>query len=629
MSPVRVAGHIIKNRIISGPICFHTASNGEPHPTESGIRFFEARAKAGAGLVTCAGVAVGGAIDDGVHCSWDVTKPNNRNRLCDMVERIHFYGAKCSMELIGFLPDDWTVSDGCSIMGWRMGRGEVPRSVLDRVKQGYFDTAAELKRIGFDGILLHFGHSNPIAQFLSPLTNKRTDEYGGSTENRCRYPKEIIDGVRAAVGKDMIIELRYSATEYEAGGVDLDEGIRIGGILQENIDILQASSGMHNSRWKTTSSPCGFLPPIPNVYVAETLKKSGKINVPITTLGGFGSIADADAVIAAGKADFVLIARALIADIDLLKKGLVERQHDVTPCIKCLRCHDSDNYEQHMQCSVNPRVGMEQFLERLETPPHSKSVAVIGGGPAGMTAALTAAERGHRVTLFEKETKLGGRLRFADYVSFKYPLANYTDYLISQVERSLVEIRLDAEAKPEDLADFDAVIAAVGSQPVVPEIPGVENAIKAVDVYGNESALGQKIAVVGGGQVGVETALHLARLGHMVKIVESLDSLAPDASISHRDELLVEMQKSADNLEVLLGARCTGIAHDGVTYERDGESVTIPTDSVVLAAGMRALTDVADSFIGITSQYAPVGDCVKARSVEWAVKEAFYAAMSL
>ncbi|MDR1495851.1 MAG: hypothetical protein LBS67_02900, partial [Clostridiales Family XIII bacterium] len=245
-SPIRVAGHLLKNRVISAPSTMHTASNGEPYPTEKGIRFFEARAKAGVGLVTCANVAIGSARDDGVHSGWDVSVPNHRNRLCDLSERIHLHGAKCTMELIGVFPDGYTVSDGCSIMGQGVGR-EIPKEAMADFKEKYVQAAVGIKESGFDGVMLHFGHSIPIAQFLSPLTNRRTDEYGGSFENRLRYPLEILDAIRAAVGGDMILDVRISVSEFEPGGIDVEEGIRIAEALSPYCDILQASCGMHNT----------------------------------------------------------------------------------------------------------------------------------------------------------------------------------------------------------------------------------------------------------------------------------------------------------------------------------------------------------------------------------------------
>ncbi|MDD6022680.1 MAG: FAD-dependent oxidoreductase [Oscillospiraceae bacterium] len=629
LSPIRVAGHLLKNRIISGPSTIHTASNGEDHPTEAGKRFFVDRARAGAGLVTCAGVSIGGFNNDGVHASWDITIPNRQNALCDLADEIHMYGAKCTMELIGVLPDGWTVSDGCSIMGGPVGRGEAPLEVLDQFKAGYVQAAIALKASGFDGILFHFGHSIPIAQFLSPLTNKRTDQYGGSFENRVRYPIEILKACREAVGRDMIFDVRFSGSEFEKNGIDEAEGLKIAAAFQDYCDILQVSAGMHNPDWMTWTHPCGFLPPMPNVYLAENIKKSGKIDKAfISTIGGIGTLSDAEEIIASGKADFVVVARQFIADPNWIKKGLSGIEEDIVPCVKCMRCHDSDNYAQHMQCTVNPHVGMEEAVARIPESEGGKKVAIIGGGPAGMMAALTAADRGHYVTLFEKSDSLGGNLKFASYVSFKWPLRRYKDYLIAQIAKSAVDVRLGTEATPEMVADFDAVIAAVGAAPVVPPIPGVEKAIPACDSYGKEAQMGDSVVVIGGGQVGCETALHLAKLGKKVTIIEMQSALAPDASKTHRDEMMVEIGNEPNFIPVV-NATVQSVADDGVTYKTGDETVTVPCTSVILAAGMRARIPLADSFMGITPDFAEIGDCVKARTVEWATKEGFYAAMNL
>lgn len=629
LSPVRVAGHLLKNRIVSGPSTIHTASNGEDHPTEAGKRFFVDRARAGAGLVTCAGVSIGGFNNDGVHASWDITIPNRQNALCDLADEIHLYGAKCTMELIGVLPDGWTVSDGCSIMGGPIGRGEAPIEVLEQFKEGYVQAARAIKACGFDGILFHFGHSIPIAQFLSPYTNKRTDKYGGSFENRVRYPMEVLAACREAVGRDMIFDVRFSGSEFQKGGIDEAEGIKIAEALQEYADILQVSAGMHNPDWMTWTHPCGFLPPMPNVYLAEGVKKSGKIHKSlVSTIGGIGSLKDADDIIADGKADLVVVAREFIADPNWIKKGLAGCQDDVVPCVKCMRCHDSDNYAQHMQCTVNPHVGMEEAIARMPESEGGKKVAVIGGGPAGMMAALTAADRGHMVTLFEKTGALGGALKFAAYVSFKWPLREYKDYLIAQIAKSAVDVRLNTEAAPADMDGYDVVIAAVGADPVVPSIPGVEHAIPACDSYGREDTLGNEVVVIGGGQVGCETALHLAKLGKKVTIIEMQSALAPDASKTHRDEMLVEFEKELNFIPVL-NAKVCSVGEKAVTYEQDGRTVTVPCDSVVLAAGMRAKIALADSFMGLTPEFDEIGDCVRARTVEWATKEGFYAAMRI
>jgi 2,4-dienoyl-CoA reductase-like NADH-dependent reductase (Old Yellow Enzyme family)/thioredoxin reductase len=629
LTPTRIGGVLLKNRIVSAPSTMHSLSNGELYPTEDAISFFESRARAGVGMVTVGGIKTGrNVMDDGQNTAWDVNQPNHRNKLMELVERIHFYGAKASMELIGIFPDGYTVSDGCSIMGGPGGH-EITHEVMESFKEEWAQAAVDLADCGFDAILIHSGHSVPLAQFLSPLTNRRTDEYGGNTDNRCRYLIEILDAIRARVGKRLLIEVRISGTEFEEGGIDLEEGIRIGERIQDHLDVLQVSAGMHNPRWMTWVHPCGFRPPMPNISVAEAFKKSGKIHVPIVALGAVESLDAAEEILREGKADLVTMARSLIADPELIHKAQAGHGEDVIPCIKCMRCHDSTVYGHHFQCAVNPEAGLDACLSKLvKAPEKSKKVAIIGGGPAGMKAACVASDRGHQVTLFEEQAVLGGALNFADYVSFKYPLAGYKNWLIAQVEKRPIEVKCSTRATPEQITGFDAVLVAVGAQPLMLPVPGVEQAKVATAVYGKESQLGNTVIVIGGGQVGCETALHLAKLGKRVTVLEMQSALAPDASKTHRDELMVEIEKEP-NFVTLTDARCTGISATSVTFVQDGAEQTITADDVILAAGMKPKAEEADAFIGTAPEFAEIGDCVRARTVEWATKEAYYAAVNL
>ncbi len=629
LQPVRIGGVLLKNRIVSAPTTMHSLSNGELYPTEDAISFFESRARAGVGMVTVAGLKVGKDVaDDGQNTAWDVNQPNHRNKLMELVERVHFYGAKISMELIGIFPEGYTVSDGCSIMGWATGH-EITREAMETFKEEWAQAAADLVDCGFDAILIHAGHSVPLAQFLSPLTNKRTDEYGGSTENRCRYLIEILDAIRARVGKKLLIEVRISGTEFEEGGIDLEEGIRIGELIQDHLDILQVSAGMHNPKWMTWVHPCGFRPPMPNVCVAEAFKKTGKFHVPIVTLGAIDSLESAEKIIEDGKADLVTMARSLIADPELIRKGVKGKTEDVTPCIKCMRCHDSTVYGHHFQCAVNPTAGLEASLQKLvQAPGACKKVAVIGGGPAGMKAACVAADRGHQVTLFEQSNRLGGMLHYAGYFSFKYPVKDYMNWLIRQVNKRPITVKLGTKAVPETVAGYDAVLVAIGAEPLILPVPGVQEAKVAIETLGHEEELGDSVILIGGGQVGCETALHYASLGKKVTVVEMQSELAPDASTTGRNELLTEIEKEK-NFITLTGAKCVSVTATSVTYEKDGKQETVTADSVVLSAGMRSKTQEADSFIGTAMDFAEIGDCVRARTVEYATKEAYYAAVNL
>ena len=629
LQPVRIGGVLLKNRIVSAPTTMHSMSNGELYPSEDAISYFESRARAGVGMVTVAGLKVGKDVtDDGQNTAWDVNQPNHRNKLMELVERVHFYGAKISMELIGIFPEGYTVSDGCSIMGWATGH-EITREAMETFKEEWAQAAADLVDCGFDAILIHAGHSVPLAQFLSPLTNKRTDEYGGSTENRCRYLIEILDAIRARVGKKLLIEVRISGTEFEEGGIDLEEGIRIGEQIQDHLDILQVSAGMHNPKWMTWVHPCGFRPPMPNVCVAEAFKKTGKFHVPIVTLGAIDSLESAEKIIEDGKADLVTMARSLIADPELIHKGVKGKTEDVTPCIKCMRCHDSTVYGHHFQCAVNPTAGLEASLQKLvQAPGACKKVAVIGGGPAGMKAACVAADRGHQVTLFEQSDRLGGMLHYAGYFSFKYPVKDYMNWLIRQVNKRPITVKLGTKAVPETVAGYDAVLVAIGAEPLILPVPGVQEAKVAIETLGHEEKLGDSVILIGGGQVGCETALHYASLGKKVTVVEMQSELAPDASTTGRNELLTEIEKEK-NFITLTGAKCVSVTATSVTYEKDGKQETITADSVVLSAGMKSKTQEADSFIGTAMDFAEIGDCVRARTVEYATKEAYYAAVNL
>ena len=629
LKPVRIGNVLLKNRIVSAPTTMHSLSNGELYPSEDAISFFESRARAGVGMVTVAGLKVGKDVaDDGQNTAWDVNQPNHRNKLMELVERVHFYGAKISMELIGIFPEGYTVSDGCSIMGWATGH-EITREAMETFKEEWAQAAADLVDCGFDAILIHSGHSVPLAQFLSPLTNKRTDEYGGSTENRCRYLIEILDAIRARVGNKLLIEVRISGTEFEEGGIDLEEGIRIGELIQDHLDILQVSAGMHNPKWMTWVHPCGFRPPMPNVCVAEAFKKTGKFHVPIVTLGAIDSLESAESIIADGKADLVTMARSLIADPELIHKGMAGKTADVTPCIKCMRCHDSTVYGHHFQCAVNPTAGLEASLNKLvQEPGERKKVAIIGGGPAGMKAACVASDRGHQVTLFEATNRLGGMLHYAGYFSFKYPVKDYMNWLIGQVNKRPIDVKLGTKATPETVQGYDAVLVAIGAEPLILPVPGVEQAKVAIETLGHEEELGDSVILIGGGQVGCETALHYAKLGKKVTVMEMQSELAPDASTTGRNELLTEIA-AEPNFIPLTGAKCVSLTATSVTYEKDGKQETITADSVVLSAGMKAKTQEADSFIGTALDFAEIGDCVRARTVEYATKEAYYAAVNL
>ena len=393
---------------------------------------------------------------------------------------------------------------------------------------------------------------------------------------------------------------------------------------------------MITEKYMTCTHPCQHMGYHPNLWLAEAFKKSGKIHKPVTAVGGLESLEAAEEAIAAGKCDFFAVCRQLIADPDMIHKAVDGHADDVVPCIKCMRCHDSDCYAHLFRCAVNPLIGYETCAEQMfpAAPAKQKRVAVIGGGPAGMKAAITAFDRGHQVTLFEKADHLGGALEFSKFVPFKYALCSYKDYLIAQVGKRAIDVKLNTEADPSMLnGKFDAVLIAVGAEPLMLPLPGfnTENGIVATDAYGHEDTLGQRVVVIGGGQVGCETALHLADKGIDVSIIEMQDSLCPEASKTCADEIRILLEENS-HFTAILGAKCKCVEKNAVTYtDAEGAEHTVKCDTVILAVGMRAKSALADSFATgcDVPEWAEIGDCVRARTVEEATAEAYNAAMEL
>ena len=625
LSPIRVGEFVLKNRITVSPTRISSLHSGTSIPTEEAMIFWTNRAKTGAGLVTVTGVALEPEWED----RWDLSIRQTRDRLTTMVERIHFHGAKASMELTGVFLKDYAVSDGARGMFGALGR-EMPVDEMMRYRDKYVEVVTMLKKLGFDAVFLHFGHSTPLAQFLSPFTNKRTDQYGGNFENRTRYVLDILKSVRQTIGSEMMIEARISGTEYQPGGIDIEEGIRIGEALSPYVDILQVSAGMHNPDWMAYTHASGFRPRLPNIHAAEALKKSGRVNCYIAGIGAVRDLEDAEYIVTSGKADFVAIARALIADPEMITKCIDGRIEDVVPCLQCMRCHDSGAYGGHHQCSVNPNAGMEFWTDRAPLPAvKEKKVAVIGGGPAGMKAALTAAERGHKVTLYEMSDSLGGIMKYASHVSFKYPHERYMNFLIEQIKKSAITVKLKTRATPKMLKaeGYDAIISAIGSEPIIPPISGIKNAVSAISAHSDEAGLGENIVIIGGGQVGIELALHLDMNGKKVTVLEKLREIVPDASQTQRGELIAGLRDSS--VKVITFATCTSIESGKVMYDHDGIEKCVEADSIILAAGMKPKTAESDSFMGVAPSFAAAGDCNKPRILEWATKEGYYAAINL
>ncbi len=636
-SPLKVGPLTLRNRMASAPTSLATLGPGG-HPSLENIAYYELRAKGGACIVTMGDVIVHGtglAHPEAVL----LTDPDVLPALVPLAEAIRRHGAVASIEIDHgggkanpmFTSDH--VSHGPSAIRAAGGYDVEPMSVdfLHEIADAYGKGAAVAKLAGFQMVTLHAGHGWLIHQFLSPLTNHRGDEYGGSFENRCRFMLEVIGRIRAHCGPDFPIEVRMSGTELadEQGGYTLADGVEIAKVLDGKVDLIHVSTGGGHPSGGTVMHPSMFLPHGCNVYLAAEIKKH--VSTPVATVGSLSEPDKMEQIIASGQADLVCMARALIADPYLPQKVMEGRPEDIRPCQRCYNCQGGMFVTRNMRCAVDPVIGNElrgQIPVPLTRP---RKVLIAGGGPAGMVAAVTAAKRGHDVTLCEASDSLGGAIRYAKHVPFKKYLDDYLHYLIRQVGRAGVQVRLGTRVTP-DLAEAlapDVLIAAVGARPIVPKLPGMDlphvvMGGKAHEVIGT---LGQRVAIIGGGLVGTELAIHLADLGKRPVVLEMRGDYAVDSNPQHKNAIHWQKEHLID---FRLNTRVTAVTPEGLeAVDQAGQPVFVPADSVVVAVGYRADETQVEALRFTAPEFHWIGDCYRPGKVGDAVRMGYYTALDL
>jgi NADPH-dependent 2,4-dienoyl-CoA reductase/sulfur reductase-like enzyme len=504
---------------------------------------------------------------------------------------------------------------------------------MDLVADHFADCAQLLKNAGFDMVLLHGGHGWLLDQFLSPRYNTRTDEYGGSLTNRAKFPLMVIDRVRQRCGEDFLIEYRMSGSEEIEGGLTQEEGIAFAKLIDGKVDLIHVSAGLDTEEAQAVHThPTMFLPHGVNVHYAAAIKAAG-VKTPVVTIGGITTPELAESILAEGKADVVAMARASIADPYFPVKARHGCPEDIVPCLRCLDCLTGLHGGNQLSCAVNCRTGQEARVDRMSPPAKgSRKVLVVGGGPGGMKAAITAAQRGHDVTLAEQSGKLGGLLRFTDYDELKTDLRGLKNHLVRQVEK-MVQVKLNTVVTPEFIREggYDAVILAVGSSPARPPIPGLDDPSveHAAAVYTKLDQVGRRVAVLGGGLVGCETGLFLAQRGHEVTIIEMQSELAPEANWMHKEGMRQSFAKAP--ITGRTGLRVSKVVPGEGVYALNGEGGEefIPADTIVYAMGMRPNSQTVDALRDVCPDTVAVGDCVKARKARHAMEEGYWAAVNL
>lgn len=653
-SPLDVGGRRLKNRIVTAP-SNHTHVVGEGNRiNEEAVVYYGGKAKGGAAMVTLgeARMDKGNSLAHLTHI--DLTEEASLSGLHSLTDYIHSFGALASVELNHnghfALPEYCNGEQPMAASEIRMPNGNLAREMdeedMERVARRYVNAVRMARRGQFDTVLLHYGHGWLMGGFLSPLVNRRKDRYGGSVENRCRFPLMVLQRIRKEL-PDMLLELRLSGDEFTPGGIVLEEAVEMASIFAPYVDLMHLSCGTRlNAVTRGLMHPTHFVPQGHVARFAQAVKEAG-VKCPVGTIGGIDDPAEAERLLQEGMADYVVMCRAFIADEDWAEKARRGREDAIRPCIKCLRCldvgagrvntstavlQDFTNATKHVGCTVNPWFGRQTSARDYPAPEASRRVVVVGGGPGGMQAALTAARRGHQVTLYEESGRLGGQLGYTDYVWFKHDMKAYRDYLIRMVEQAPITVKRNTRATPELVYGQrpDAVIVALGAEPIRPPIPGADlpHVIQGLDVYAEPERLGRRVAIVGGGLVGLETALHLARHGKDVTIVQMEEFLAPDGYFTERLSTIDRLDRD-EHIRYFTSTTCTRILESGIVVEDAEGRREITADSVVLCCGMKARAAERDAFQGTALDVIPVGDCVRAGLLRNAVWQGHFAAYTL
>lgn len=637
--PAKIGPLTVRNRLIMpGMERNYATLKGEV--TQRYIDYLVERAKGGVGLIIVESTYVdpSGKVRLGQLGIYNDELVSGMRRLA---EAVHAHGAKIGTQI---------THAGRQTSSWFTGMQPIAPSVVPcpRVPQGeplremtveeiqsyiqkFADAARRLKEAGFDLIEIHGAHGYLINQFVSPYTNRRTDEYGGSVEKRLRFPIEIVRAVRAQVGPDIAISYRLSAHEFVEGGLTPEDLVPLVKELEKaGVDLIGVSAGIYDSVvWTTPGAECK-----PGYYAELATPIKAALSIPVYVAGRINTPELAEQILQEGKADFIGMARALHADPYLPVKAQKGEVDEIRRCITCMHCSDLLSSNQLVSCLVNPAAGRERLFIR-STSARRRRVVVVGGGPAGLAAACSCASRGHQVILFEKEQKLGGQILCASRPPYKSEFAEMVKYLIRQINKLGVETRLGVEADLETIAALspDDVIIATGSYPYLPPIPGLNGpkVRTALEVLSEEGPAPTKVLIIGGGMTGCETAEFLAEHGSEVILVEMTDTLARDAGPRSSYPLKQRIAKN-ENINIRLNTIVVEVGDSWAILQSRGIRERVEgLGMIVVAAGMisnRALAEqLINSDLGVRVHV--IGDAERPRKAVDAIYEGEMIGLSL
>lgn len=644
-SPITIAGKTYQNRICAAPVhAQKIRANGE-------LLEYETRLRTSCAAGGFASICMGDIMVDPKYQNFpdapdfnvfDSPQAEGYRKIAALMKehgavalaQLGHVGAhrmfNCGWETVG--PCDLIRDDGMIV------RAMDEKDML-RACQAFAGAAFWFQSMGFDGVMVHAGHGYLLSEFLSPRDNHRTDEYGGSRENRARFPVRVIQAIRDRCGADFVIEVRVSGTEDLPGGIEPDDIVAFGRQLEGIADILHISRGNNNFNlnWLTHQYSSFHDPHFINLDNAAYIKE--RVNLVISVVGGINSPEEAEQAIAEGKTDLVALGRQIFADPDFPNKAKNGHADDINRCLRCGVCNGNGSpsvdffpliANDRPHCTVNP---MFYRAGQAARPEHSRKVLVVGGGAAGMQAAITAADQGHTVTLVERNSWLGGTLRFTDHELHKTDLKYFKDLLIRRVHAQNVRVQMNTACGASVIQEEqpDIIIAAVGSTPILPPIPGAEAyAVPVLDVF-EGAEIGQNVVMLGGGLGGCDTALHLADQGKRVTIIE-MQSEVPNGGTNGYKQFTRQAFREK-GVTVRTWLKCVAVRPGGVDAEDvvDGTRYHFQADTVIMSLGMRPNRSVVEALQAAAGgiPVIPVGDAMTPKTVMEAVWTGCSAALEI
>jgi 2,4-dienoyl-CoA reductase-like NADH-dependent reductase (Old Yellow Enzyme family)/thioredoxin reductase len=636
-SPITIRKHEIPNRVVLAPMGTRF-NNHDGSVSERYVNYMRARAQGGAGLL----------ITENTHLRHEYTQTSSMGAYHDRLicglsrlpHAVHPFGSKIILQIsihggtaqervIGTQPVAPSAIESPLYP-------QIPRELhieeIEELIDAYVQGAWRGWRAGFDGVEVHAAHGYLLTQFVSPHTNHRTDAYGGNFENRMRAPSEIVNRIRKVCGEDFIIGFKYNGYENIANGVDPALACRIGRHMEKvGIDYLHvASLGGPITLGETPTYPA-----VPSLYTLErnplielSEKVKAEVAVPVIAAGGFNRPEDAEATLERNAADLVAVGRAFLADPDWGYKARHAHLENIRPCIKCNQCHLYMIKGHLTRCAINPSLG-ELDERRVGHTQRQQKVVVIGSGPGGLEAAITAAARGHQVILCEKDTEIGGNLRIGSLPFFKKDLRRYFDYLKHRLEDSHVDVVLNRDVTIEYIKSLspDVIIVATGAEMVPLNLPGGDKAIMVVDALSGKKSLGERVILLGAGFVGCEVGWHLAHDGRRVQLIDILpeERLLEDEHSLNRATLFHQLKRAGVPIEC--NSTPIEISNQGVLVSfPDGEKKQFAADSVVSCFGFSPRRELYEKLKTNEESWWDVhaiGDCVKVENFYHAIQSAF------